>query len=257
MRRLCLKIRFLGTRYHGWQSQTNAPAVQDVLKEALLSLTAGDARGLTGCGRTDSGVHANAYYCHFDTGSSLPEERFVAGLNSKLPADIAVLSCREVPGDFHARYSATGKRYVYLIYSSPVRDPFLEGRAYRVNRELDVDLLNREAAAFAGEHDFSAFMASGSSVKSTRRVIGECRFTEHGRFTVFSVTGNGFLYNMVRIMVGTLLDTERGRFSPGQVERALLSGRRDDAGRTAPAHALYLDEVFYGKEGPGLAQTET
>lgn len=245
MKRYLLKLRFDGSNYHGWQVQANAVTVQQVLQEKLLDITDGRAQNITGCSRTDSGVHANAFYCHFDTGVGLSAEQFQCALNAKLPLDIAVLHCREVNAQFHARYSAKGKQYLYRFYHSRVRDPFRDRYALRLERPLDFLLLNAGAAAFLGTHDFSAFCASGSSIKDTVRTMFACGFTENGDEAVFSVSGNGFLYHMVRIMVGTLLQLQTGKITVDDISAIISGKKREAAGKTAPPYALYLNEVYY------------
>lgn len=245
MKRYLLKLRFDGSNYHGWQVQANAVTVQQVLQEALRSLTGGRVENITGCSRTDSGVHANAFYCHFDTSAGLSAAQFVRALNANLPGDIAVQHCRQVDPQFHARYSAKGKQYLYRFYHARVRDPFRNAYALRLERPLNLPLLNTAAEVFLGTHDFSALCASGSSVQDTVRTLFACRFTANGDETVFTVAGSGFLYNMVRIMVGTLLQVQTGRIAAQDISAILAGKDRAAAGKTAPPHALYLNEVYY------------
>lgn len=245
MKRFLIKLQYDGTRYHGWQIQANAITVQQVLQNSLRRVTGGNVCNITGCSRTDSGVHANAFYCHFDTGCHISAEQFVRALNANLPMDIAVLHCRQVDPQFHARYSAKGKQYVYKFYHSPVRDPFRHMYAFQLSRPLELPVLNRAAAQFIGTHDFSAFCASGSSVQNTVRTLTQCAFTRTGDETIFTVTGNGFLYNMVRIMVGTLLAVQNGKIAAEDIGIILEGKNRSAAGKTVPAHALYLNEVYY------------
>ncbi len=245
MKRFLLKLQYDGTNYHGWQVQANAITVQETLQTALRDLTGGQVQNITGCSRTDSGVHANAFYCHFDTDSRITASQFVRGLNSKLPNDISVLHCRQVDEQFHARYSAKGKQYIYKFYNSAVRDPFRDSYSLRIDKPLDFELLNYAASQFVGTHDFAAFCSSGSSVQDTVRTIYECTFTHNGDETVFTVKGNGFLYNMVRIMVGTLLEVRNGKIPANEITKILKEQNRADAGKTAPPHALYLNEVYY------------
>lgn len=245
MKRYLLKLRFDGSNYHGWQVQANAVTVQQVLQEALRSITGGRVKNITGCSRTDSGVHANAFYCHFDTSAGLSAAQFVRALNAKLPEDIAVQHCRQVDPQFHARYSAKGKQYIYRFYHARERDPFRDAYALRLERPLDLPLLNAAAEVFLGTHDFSALCASGSSVQDTVRTMFACRFTANGDETVFTVAGSGFLYNMVRIMVGTLLQVQAGRITAQDISAILAGKDRAAAGKTAPPYALYLNEVYY------------
>lgn len=245
MKRYLLKLRFDGSNYHGWQVQANAVTVQQVLQEALRSITGGQVKNITGCSRTDSGVHANAFYCHFDTSAGLSAAQFVRALNAKLPGDIAVQHCRQVDPQFHARYSAKGKQYIYRFYHARERDPFRDAYALRLERPLDLPLLNAAAEVFLGTHDFPALCASGSGVQDTVRTMFACRFTANGDETVFTVAGSGFLYNMVRIMVGTLLQVQTGRLTAQDISAILAGKDRAAAGKTAPPYALYLNEVYY------------
>lgn len=245
MRRLLLQLKFDGSSYHGWQVQNNANTVQKTLHSALLSLTDGKAYNVTGCSRTDSGVHANAYYCHFDTDCSIPAEKFPTALNAKLPDDISAISCKQVPDNFHARYSAKGKEYIYKFYVADQRDPFLDNYALRLDTFPDIQLLNNAAKHFIGTHDFSAFCASGDSVADHVRTVYDCRFDIDGNNIVFRISGNGFLYNMVRIIVGTLLDVANGKLSCEDIPSIIESCDRTKAGKTAGAFALYLNEVYY------------
>lgn len=245
MERYLLKLRYDGTAYHGWQVQANAVTVQQVLQDALRNVTGGRVQNITGCSRTDSGVHANGFYCHFDTGAGLSAAQFVRALNAKLPQNIAVLHCRRVNPQFHARYSAKGKQYIYRFYSAAARDPFRHAYALRLDRPMHVPMLNTAAAQFLGRHDFAAFCASGSSVRDTVRTVSECGFVSSGDETIFTVAGNGFLYHMVRIMVGTLLEVQSGKISACDIAGIIEGKNRAAAGKTAPAHALYLNEVYY------------
>lgn len=251
MRRLLLTLRFDGSRYHGWQVQPNGVTVQQALQDAVEAVT-GVRAGVTGCSRTDAGVHAEMFCCTFDTDCAVPAARVPAALNASLPRDIAVYDCREVAADFHPRYAAMGKRYVYRIWNAPQRNPFLEGRALHWRDRLDEPALTRQAADFLGRHDFTAFCAAGSAVEDRVRTVRAARVDRQGEQVVFTVEADGFLYNMVRIMAGTLLDIAAGRLPPGCIP-ALLAGRdRTAAGRTAPAHGLYLQRVWYPpfREGP-------
>lgn len=244
MQRLLLTLRFDGTRYHGWQVQPNGVTVQETLQNAVERVT-GVRSGVTGCSRTDAGVHAAMFCCTFDTASKLRGEAMALALNAYLPHDIAVYACRDVEPDFHPRYSAAGKRYLYRIWNSPLRNPFWEDYALQVKKPLDVGKLNAAAADFVGTHDFAAFCAAGSSVKDTVRTVKRCGVTREGELVTFVVEANGFLYNMVRIMTGTLLDMAGGRREWDSIPKALGSGKRTTAGATAPARGLILDEVFY------------
>ena len=239
-----LTLQYDGSRYHGWQVQPNGVTVQQVLQDAVQRLT-GVRSGITGCSRTDAGVHAEMFCCALHTDSRIPPEKVPAALNAHLPRDVAVTACRLVPDDFHPRYDARGKRYVYRIWNHPARNPFWEGRAYHYGRRLDVDAMNAAAAALVGQHDFAAFCAAGSSVEDTVRCVSACGVTRRGDLVEIRVQADGFLYNMVRIIVGTLLEVESGRIDPQTIPAILQSGDRPRARATAPAHGLYLEQVFY------------
>lgn len=245
MRRLLLCVCFDGTAYCGWQMQNNAVSVQEVLTKTLETIVGKLDTSIIGCSRTDAGVHANKFYCHFETKSKIPEQNIVLALNSRLPKDISTLSCEEVSDDFHARYNALKKRYIYKLYSSKCRNPFKYGYSLKLDRDLDIDKLNKCCKSFLGSHDFSAFCSSGSTVKSTVREIYSCGFIKSGEDYIFTIEGNGFLYNMVRIIVGTLLDVENNKIKANEIGNIISSKDRTKAGKTAPPYGLYLDEVYY------------
>ena len=247
MQRLLLTLRYDGSRYHGWQVQKNGITVQETLQDAVERLT-GIRSGLTGCSRTDAGVHAEMFCCAFDTASPLRGEKMVKALNAHLPRDIAVYGCREVEADFHPRYAALGKRYVYRIWNAPERNPFWEGRALHCRRPLDAAFLNEQAAAYVGTHDFASHQAAGSTVEETIRTVRRAEVERRGEMVLFTVEADGFLYNMVRIRVGTLLGLQAGSLEAGSIPAILESGSRERAGATAPACGLYLDHVFYPHE---------
>ena len=251
--KLLLRIRFLGTAYAGYQVQKNANTVQAELNRATEALL-GFPCDIVGCSRTDSGVHANEFCCTVSEhgkeslATSLPSERFPRALNCLLPEDISVTSAEWVPDEFHPRYDVKYKEYVYKIYASPERDPFLYGRAMLHKHKIDDEAFrNMQIAAegFLGEHDFSAFMASGSKVQSTVRCIEYARIDREGGLITFTVAANGFLYNMVRIMAGTLIDVAEGRIAPNAIPMILQSRDRSLAGPTAPPSGLYLNRVVY------------
>lgn len=249
MRKILVYLSFLGTRYHGWQVQSNAATVQQTVQDALESILK-ERPGVTGCSRTDAGVHANEYAFHFTTASSIGCEALVRALNVTLPRDIAARRAREVPEDFHARYSVIWKEYIYKICCAPQRDPFWEGRALYRPAPADLDRMRAAALYFEGAHDFLSFCASGSSVQGTRRTVLLSTLERQEELLVYRVRADGFLYHMVRIMVGTLLDVSRGKTEPEQIPAILAARRREAAGPTAPAHGLYLNHVYYG----GLCQ---
>ena len=254
MAHLLLTLRYDGTRYHGWQVQQNALTVQQVVQDAIEGVT-GVRSPLTGCSRTDAGVHAEMYGCAFHTESPLRGRKMAAALNAHLPRDIAVYDCREVPDAFHPRYDAVSKRYVYRIWNAPDRHPFWEGRALHLRGALEVERMNRAASDFIGTHDFAACRAADPARKGgeddTVRTVSHASVTAGdfdggcGRLVEFTVQADGFLYNMVRIMTGTLLDMVAGRLPWDAIPAGLAGGKRAAMGATAPAKGLYLQRVCY------------
>lgn len=251
MRRLLLTICYDGTNYCGWQVQPNAITVQEVLQKTLLSIVGDLPNGICGCSRTDSGVHANMFCCHFDTNSNIPLKGIVAALNARLPWDIAATDCVEVANDFHARYNCNGKNYIYKMYNSSIRNPFKEKYFYRYSRHIDVDMLNEGCKVFLGKHDFKGFCSSGSSVKDTIRTVNECSVTKNDDDIIFSITADGFLYNMVRIFVGTMIYVSEGKIRVNDLPDIINSCDRSRAGMTVVPHGLYLNKVFYDFNQPG------
>lgn len=243
-RNLLITLRFHGSRYHGFQVQQNALSVCEVFQDGLEQLF-GQRLDVKGCSRTDAGVHANQYCLNFRTEKTIPCDKIVLALNRYLPEDIAVTSCREVSPDFHARYSATGKEYVYKLHNSRIRDPFSPNLVYRWGYHLEEAMLSRQAQDLVGTHDFAAFQAAGSDVEDTVRTIESFTVTREGELVLFTVRGDGFLYKMVRIMVGTLLQIAAGKLPEGCIPSILDSKDRSQAGKTAPACGLYLNRVFY------------
>ncbi|GBF31922.1 tRNA pseudouridine synthase A [Desulfocucumis palustris] len=247
MRNIKLTVAYDGTRYHGFQEQrgTGLPTIQEELEKAL-QLLSGQVIRLIGAGRTDSGVHARGQVVNFDAGDwRIPTDRIPLAMNSRLPVDIAVLSARDVPEDFHARFSAVAKTYIYSIYNSRVPDPLLRRFTYFVPRMLDHGAMDGAGAMLVGRHDFSAFKAEGTPVKSTVRTIYGLNVGRHGNIIKITVRGDGFLYNMVRIIAGTLLEVGLGKQSPEYLLAVLKSKRRELAGATVPPQGLCLLEVEY------------
>ncbi len=242
--RILLQISYIGTHYHGWQVQPNAITIQQLLQDAVEAVY-GERYGVTGCSRTDTGVHARQFCCHYDSDKFIPEKGIVAALNTHLPEDIRVTSCSFVADDFHARYSAKGKNYVYRIYNSSVPNPFEANRSWQITKPLNIEKMNEFASGLVGRHDFAAFSASGRTTDDTVRTISECKFTREGDYVLLSVSADGFLYNMVRIIVGTAVDISFGRIETCDAETILSSGDRALAGITAPPGGLYLNKVFY------------
>ncbi len=243
MKRVLLKISYDGTDYCGWQVQPNGKSVQETLQDALEEMLK-ERVGVTGCSRTDAGVHAREFYCHFDCTESIPTSAFTPGLNRLLPDDIAVLSAEDVNSDFHARYSAKGKRYTYVIDNGEVADPLLSRYALHIKTPLDIDKMNGLLNALVGIHDFKSFSSSKRTVTDTVRTISECKVERKENLIFLSVTGNGFLYNMVRIIVGTAIDASNGKLCEKDFEN-LFSLERDEIGMTVPAKGLFLEKVLY------------
>lgn len=240
-----LRIAYDGANYHGWQIQENAHTVQAEFQRALRKVT-GESPDLKACSRTDTGVHAREFCVSVKTETRIPPQRLTAALNHYLPQDIAVKSCEPVAEDFHARYSCKGKEYCYEIWNHPVREPFLRGRALHYWYEIDEQRLNRAAGRYVGRHDFTSFCTLDSRERGDlRRTVWEARVERQGNMVVFTVAADGFLYNMVRIMVGTLLRVQQGKIGEEEIGAILAAKDRRAAGPTAPACGLYLNRVFY------------
>ena len=244
MRRIRTIIAYDGTDYVGWQTQNNGIAVQEVIEKAIYEVT-GQRTSLQGSGRTDSGVHARAQVAHFDTDVRMAADKFAIALNTHLPADIRVLYSEETTPEFHARFSAKEKQYRYFVQTGAHADVFTRKYALHAYMPLDLDVMNEAAALVVGTHDFSAFMSTGREVETAVRTVSLSQWEKQGKFLVYSVQGNGFLYNMVRILVGTMLGMGSGRIPADSMAKALSSLSRRDAGPTAPAHGLVLWRVKY------------
>ena len=244
MRRIQLIVEYDGTNYAGWQRQENADSVQAQIEKALRALT-GRTIGVTGASRTDAGVHALGQTVHFDNPSRIPAERFCYALNTRLPDDIRVTASRSVPEDFHARFSARGKTYRYLVNNSVHGTAMLRNFMAHEPRPLDAARMDAAAKAVIGEHDFAAFAAAGSVAKTTVREIWRADVKREGDVVELWVGGKSFLYNMVRILAGTLMYIGLGKLPPDCLKKALETGDRLDLGITAPARGLTLMEVYY------------
>lgn len=238
-----LEVAYDGTAFHGWASQHGQRTVEDTLRGAIGEMDPRVAQ-IRGASRTDAGVHAQGQLVAFDTERDIPVRGWTLGVNQHLPDDVAVRAARAVPPAFSPRFSATGKRYRYRVLVDEVRDPRWRTFAWRIP-ELDVDVAAAEATAALGTHDFAAFRASGDERVDTVRTLSRVAIEREAdpRIVGFVVEGNAFLYNMVRILVGTLVDVGRGRLQPGAVGRALAAKDRALAGTTAPAHGLVLEQV--------------
>ena len=245
-----LTVAYDGEHFSGWAKQEGSRTVQDVLRAAIVTMDPSVAE-VRGASRTDAGVHAEGQVAAFDTERDIEARGWVLGLNAALPEDVAVRAARQVPAGFEPRATSRGKRYRYRLLLDPVRDPLLRGRAWRVGHPLDLEKLSREAKRLEGTHDFRAFRSARdervNTVRTLRRVAID---RESDRVCAIVVEGSAFMHNMVRIIVGTLVDVARGHLDEGAVSRAIESGSRDDLGTTAPAHGLCLEQVeLEGAEG--------
>ena len=251
MKRILLTVEYDGTAYAGWQRQINGLAVQQVLEEKL-SKACGEPIRVTGASRTDAGVHAAGQRVHFDTGCSIPPERFPFVLNTILPGDIRVQAGREVPADFHARFLSDGKCYTYRIINNRHGSALLRRTHVHVPVPLDLAPMREAARDLLGRHDFAAFQAAGGTAKTTWRTIRSVDLRQEGPCITFTIEGNAFLYNMVRIIAGTLIDIGQGKRDTAAFRRALTTRDRLELGPTAPPHGLELTRVDY----PALAFTD-
>ena len=238
-------LKFLGTNYHGWQIQKNSLTIQEVFQNAVFKLIK-HKTDIKGCSRTDSGVHANCYCANAKIDIKINEINLLLALNNLLPNDIRVIKCIKVDDNFHARYSCLHKEYIYKIYNNKIMDPFMFGRSLHFWYNLDLDLMNDLASCLIGYHDFSAFCSFDNRNRSNmfRNVI-DFNITKNNNIVEFKVKSDGFLYNMVRIMVGTILEGNYKKMSKKNIRYILNSKDRFLAGKTVPAHGLYLNKVFY------------
>lgn len=244
MRRIRLIISYDGTNYVGWQVQPNGVSVQALLEKALFELT-GEQIRVEGSGRTDSGVHAKAQVAHFDTEARMAADKFAIAMNMHLPPDIRVLFSEECDPTFHARFSAKRKVYSYTVQLGPHANVFLRTTSLHLHYIPDVEAMQKAAAAVIGTHDFNAFKCADSSMENTVRTITRSEWNRNGNLLVYTVEGNGFLYNMVRILVGTMLEIGSGKRPVSDMENAIETGSRTSAGATAPARGLRLERVIY------------
>ena len=247
MRNIAIIVSYDGSRYCGWQVQPNGVSVAEKINDAIVSLT-GKRSKLYGSGRTDSGVHACAQVANFRTEFSAPAEKTVPGLNAFLPPDIRVLRAYDVDDGFNARFCAVSKTYEYVIQNSRVLSPFLVNRAYLVRYPLDIDRMNEAAAVLRGEHDFTSFMASGSYVKNAVRELSRLDVRKQDDIVTITASANGFLYNMVRILTGTLIYAGAGKLSVEDVRAILAKKDRAGGAPTVPPDGLYLKNVVYTGE---------
>jgi len=247
MDNIVLSLHYVGTAYHGWQQQKNAVTVQETIQKAIYSLT-GQRVQLSGCGRTDAGVHARVYAANAALSTGIPLFRLPFALNAHLPDDICVHRAVRVPDDFDARFSCVKKEYTYLILNSRMRDPFLKDRAGFFPYAVDDAAMSRAAADFVGTHDFAAMRTQGSDVKTTVRTVHHCSVSREGDLLSVRVCADGFLYNMVRAITGTLLYAGLGKIPDGGIGDILRGGERAAAGPTMPPCGLYLTRLWYNED---------
>lgn len=245
LRNLLITISYDGRNFHGWQIQQNGITVQEVFQNALRTIV-GEFYDLKGCSRTDSGVHANMYCISVRIAHPIPPERLKAALNRWLPSEVVCLSVKPVDDGFHARYACRSKQYVYKIWNSDTRNPFLNGYALFYRYPLDAEALNKAAQAYVGSHDFTSFCTSDKrEMGDMTRNVKLFEVKRDGNLVTMTVEADGFLYNMVRIMVGTLLGAAQGKIAPDSIPDIINKKDRSAAGVTAPACGLYLNKVNY------------
>ena len=249
MKNLKVTIAYNGSAYNGYQSQPGGNTIQDQLQKSMSGLL-NQPITVNGCSRTDAGVHARQFVfnaLYDDSLNSIMPDSFVRAMNGSLPSDIAVLSCEYAPIEFHARFCAKGKEYLYLVDTSKVRNVFSTGLALHYPYEIDVPRLRDAASLIIGQHDFAAFCKAEAKehLKSTVRTVTEIKIEKNQDQVEFYVSGDGFLHNMVRIIVGTLIYVNENKRSKEDVKEALETGNREKAGKTLPPHGLYLNKVFY------------
>ena len=244
MRNIALRLSYDGSAYHGWQVQKNEISVAETLETALTKIC-GHPVKTVGCGRTDAGVHALRYCANFRTDCRIPIDRFPLAVNSRLPGDISVSDAVEAPEDFNAIGSCLKKEYIYRILNSAVPDPFLQKRACFYPQRLDLSLMQQAARAFEGTHDFRAVRSLGTETKTTVRTVYWCRAEKEGNLITVSICADGFLYNMCRAMVGTMVYASYGKLLPEEIPHLLQIGDRRLTGPTMPPQGLYLNRIWY------------
>ena len=255
VRTIAVKIRFLGANYHGFQRQQNALTIQEVIEDALFKIL-GEQTTIFGCSRTDTGVSAEEYVFSFKTENPIAPYKLKGALNHFLPEDIAAFCVAEAEENFHARYDTKEKEYEYRVRNTRQKDPFCEGRVFRYGiTRLDEELLNKAAAHFVGKHDFSAFCSADDGAASHERTITRANVRREGDDVIFTFRADGFLYNMVRIMVGTLIFVNEGKIKESDILGIIESRTRQRAGMTAEPQGLYLKKVIY-KNDPFESEEE-
>ncbi|MDZ5474231.1 tRNA pseudouridine(38-40) synthase TruA [Bacillus sp. 31A1R] len=245
MQRFKCKIAYDGSQFSGYQVQPSKRTVQSELENTLKKLHKGQEVKVYASGRTDAGVHAKGQVIHFDSPLTIPLERWIIALNSLLPNDIVVLEVEQVEDNFHARFQAKGKEYRYFVNLSNTRDPFQRNFSYHHPYKLDIQSMNDAAKYLLGSHDFTSFCSAKTEVEDKIREIRKIELIQQDTMLIFRFVGNGFLYNMVRIMVGTLIQVGSGQINPGSIKEIIEHKDRKYAGKTAPAEGLYLWEVYY------------
>lgn len=244
MRNIALRLRYDGSRYHGWQVQKNEISVCQTMQEAMEKVC-GHPVKLTGCGRTDAGVHALRYCANFHSDCRIPLDRLPLAINARLPGDIAVEAAVEAPEGFNAIGSCIKKEYIYKILNSSIRDPFLEKRVCFYPQSLDLERMQAAARAFEGTHDFRAVRSVGTETKTTVRTVHWCRAEKQGDVITIAICANGFLYNMCRAMVGTMVYASYGKLQPEEIPLLLEKGDRRLTGPTMPPQGLYMNRLWY------------
>ena len=251
MKNIALRLRYDGSRYHGWQVQKNEISVCQTMQEAMEKVC-GHPVKLTGCGRTDAGVHALRYCANFKSDCRIPMDKLPLAINSRLPGDIAVEAAVEAPEDFNAIGSCIKKEYIYKILNSNIRDPFLEKRVCFYPQSLDMELMKAAGKAFEGTHDFRAVRSVGTETKTTVRTVHWCKAEKEGDLITISICANGFLYNMCRAMVGTMVYASYGKLQPEEIPMLLEKGDRRLTGPTMPPQGLYMNRIWYDEPVGGL-----
>lgn len=247
MRNIALKLMYVGTAYHGWQIQKNAITIEEVLEKALSTVVCHPVK-CTGAGRTDAGVHAEVYIANFRTTSTIPCERIPLAVNTRLPEDVVVVKATEVPEEFNAIGSCIKKEYTYRIYNNRLGNAFLVDRAWFYPKHLDESIMQAAADRFVGTHDFAAVRSVGTETRTTVRTVHYFNVKRTGDLIEASVCANGFLYNMVRAMVGTIVYAAEGKFPPEAVTEILEGRNRTAAGPTVPPGGLYMTNLWYQEE---------
>lgn len=246
-RRIVLLIQYDGTAFNGWQFQNNGRSIQGEIERAIAVLTKENSR-VTASGRTDSGVHALGQVAHFDTNSNLSLQRICIGLNGIMDNDVSVLNAYEADHDFHARFSALERKYFYMIYNNPQRSPFMRYRSMWLNYHLDEAYFADALRYLEGEHDFASFCKKKSRLENTVRTISKTQVKRRGDYIYVYITGNAFLHNMIRIIMGSCIDLYKSGKDPAFIKEILRMKDRDCSGVTAPPYGLYLRQIRFKPE---------